>query len=289
MRFQCDQCNYIATEKDNLQSHKHSVHKTEYIQCQQCNYKAPRRNQLQTHIKSTHEQGQSSIIGFIKKVRFEEDNRKNIDNHNKVNIEEKSENNESITSTQIMIQDARERRKNKVKKFNCEKCDYKSSSNTLMNKHIQINHTSQSNSQHQDTETDHENIQNIQAIEVSAAKIRKRFSCKTCNFKATNESKLKIHVGTNHTINKTKLLHDKTKTKRIHCEVCDKRFNKKETFNRHIMIHQKPSKQIETQKSIGRSTIITQNGNEQSQVDKEHSRATMITVEQSPIISIIND
>ena len=43
------------------------------------------------------------------------------------------------------------------------------------------------------------------------------------------------------------------------------------------MIHQKPSKQIETQKSIGRSTIITQNGNEQSQVDKEHSRATMIT------------
>ena len=182
MRFQCDQCNYIATEKDNLQSHKHSVHKTEYIQCQQCNYKAPRRNQLQTHIKSTHEQGQSSIIDFIKKVRFEENNRK---------------------------------------KFNCEKCDYKSSSNKLMNKHIQINHTSQSNSQHQDTETDHENIQNIQAIEVSAAKIRKRFSCKTCNFKATNESKLKIHVGTNHTINKNKLLHDKTKTKtkRIHCEV----------------------------------------------------------------------
>ena len=55
------------------------------------------------------------------------------------------ENNEPIISTQEMIQDARARRECNVKEFHCKKCDYKSSSTTLLDNHVKISHDNQRN------------------------------------------------------------------------------------------------------------------------------------------------
>ena len=53
--FACAQCDYKATEKNNLQRHIKSVHERQTFACTQCDYKAKWKSHLQTHIKSKHE------------------------------------------------------------------------------------------------------------------------------------------------------------------------------------------------------------------------------------------
>ena len=59
--------------------------------------------------------------------------------------------------------------------------------------------------------------------------MRTRYACDQCSFKATSEIVLKTH----------KIMHHERKvekkvSKRINCDYCEKRFNKKETFNQHM-------------------------------------------------------
>ena len=110
-----------------------------------------------------------------------------------------------------MIEDARERRRNNENTFTCEQCDYKSPSTTLLKKHIK---------------TDHEEIQ---------------FHCDQCNYKAATKTNLIVHLDNNHknmidieTVDKTNSIIQNTYiSKRSKCEICERKFNKEETYLKH--------------------------------------------------------
>ena len=180
-----------------------------------------------------------SIIDFIKKVRFDRDTQKVIDVLEKENNE--SENNESETiSTQEMIEDARERRRNNKNTFACKQCDYKSPSTTLLKKYIK---------------SVHEEIQfhcaqcnykaatksNLIGHEKTVHEIAK-FYCYQCNYTATTKTNLTEHVESNHknmmnreVVNNTDITTKNTYiSKRIKCKICVKKFNKEETYLKHM-------------------------------------------------------
>ena len=124
-----------------------------------------------------------------------------------------------------MIEDARARRQHKVSEFSCKQCDYKSTSKTFMNKHITTNHNEE--------ETEIEKIDTV-ISNSNSFNIRKCFSCDNCEYKTTNENVLKMHINTNHK-NEVNI----RKSKRLHCNMCDKKFNKLDTFNKHMKLDHK--------------------------------------------------
>ena len=81
-------------------------------------------------------------------------------------------------------------------------------------------------------------------IEIIATNIRQRFTCEDCGLKVTNEKALEKHKKSVHDTKKIeKITSSKNTSKRIHCKVCDKKFNKMETFDRHIEKEHGPQKQ----------------------------------------------
>ena len=75
-------------------------------------------------------------------MRVEEDLKQKQNENEKVatEVESQEDDNEVVCSTQEMIFDARARRTNKTNTFGCEKCEYKSGSKTILNKHIKNIH-----------------------------------------------------------------------------------------------------------------------------------------------------
>merc|ERR1712096_97748 len=116
------------------------------------------------------------IKQFLKNVRVEEDLKQKENNKNatEVDSQEDTEDNNEVYSTQEMIFDARARRTTKTNTFHCENCEFKSSSKTLLNKHIESIHNEE------------------KPVNSSNRKeMRKRFICDKCNYKTTNEKTLK--------------------------------------------------------------------------------------------------
>ena len=141
------------------------------------------------------------------------------------------------------------------------KCDYETSSKTLLIRHTKVNHEDKGKViEHQDNNID-------------TAKMRKRFSCELCTFKTTNENFLIVHRENNHP---QEDISEKSSSKRIHCKKCGKKFNKKETFNKHLKSCQKSTKTTVTQDKIGRSNQINEAENNsqeiQIQENEEQSR-----------------
>ena len=119
-QYSCEKCDYKVSRNDRLISHTKSVHEQSKFQCEQCEYKTSRRDHLKSHIISLHDKNQTSIANFLKDIRLETEIQENT--------------NDLIISTQEMIEDARERRQHKVGEFFCDQCGYKSTSKTLLNK-----------------------------------------------------------------------------------------------------------------------------------------------------------
>ena len=66
--------------------------------------------------------------------------------------------------------------------------------------------------------------------------MRKQFKCDQCDYKLTWKAHLKDHENIHHQTKEKKF-----SKKRQNCELCDKRFNKTETFNRHMRKEHKES------------------------------------------------
>ena len=54
IKYQCDECDYKATLKENLKKHKMSVHIGFKYPCDQCDYKATQKGDLKKHRLSVH-------------------------------------------------------------------------------------------------------------------------------------------------------------------------------------------------------------------------------------------
>ena len=55
-KYDCNQCDYIATRQDYLTTHIKIVHEGVKYVCSQCDYRATQQNSLTAHIKSVHEE-----------------------------------------------------------------------------------------------------------------------------------------------------------------------------------------------------------------------------------------
>ena len=122
-------------------------------------------------------------------------------------------NDEEIVNTQELINDARQRRirkmNGKIQTINCDICDFKTGSQTLLNKHKENNHNEQK--------------------EKNSQEMRKRQKCDKCDFMTTSINVLKSHEKTNHESKAPPKA-----SKRKSCNVCTKRFNKESTYIAHM-------------------------------------------------------
>ena len=55
----CDLCDYQATKRGHLTSHKQSKHEGKKYPCNSCDYQATKRGHLTTHKQSKHEDSKS--------------------------------------------------------------------------------------------------------------------------------------------------------------------------------------------------------------------------------------
>ena len=116
-----------------------------------------------------------------------------------------------------MIEDARERRARGTKFIQCENCNYKTSSNYILQEHIRVEHKA--------IETEYEEVNNSPTVT-----IRERFQCEECQFKTTAKFVLEQHNKIKHQKKTAK----NNARKRINCKHCQKYFYLEKTFKVHM-------------------------------------------------------
>ena len=126
--------------------------------------------------------------------------------------------------------------KNEIQK--CDKCDFKSGSKAVLNRHkisdhkitcAECDYTCSSKAllnRHNESAHDLNNSQKSQDM-------RRRYNCEKCSFITTSETSLTNHRETKHKLKVVKA------SKRKTCDICNKKFNKDSTFNIHIKKEQK--------------------------------------------------
>ena len=117
-----------------------------------------------------------------------------------------------VLNTQEMIDDARERRSRAINGkssiMECDQCEFKIMSNTLLKKHIETAHQAQKVEQ--------------------TLEMRKRHQCDKCDYKTTSKAVLIRHTQSIHEEKES------SSSKRKVCNICGKKFNKISTFNNHM-------------------------------------------------------
>ena len=122
-------------------------------------------------------------------------------------------------STQVMIEDARERRAGGSIFLQCDNCEYKTSSNYILQEHKRVLHKAN------ETESMDKEANNSPTVTM-----RERFQCDECQFKSTAKDVLEKHKKINHKQKSAKI----TTKKRINCKQCHKYFYLDKTFKAHM-------------------------------------------------------
>ena len=132
---------------------------------------------------------------------------------------------DNTISTQEFIEDARARKKalnNKENsKFKCDKCDYKSGSKTLMYRHI--------NNIHKEIQNPENKKESAPVLPSTGKKNTREEATKPTEIPIVLEERQNSPENTPKNHPQKKYIH-----KRLKCEQCDKKFNKKETFKKHM-------------------------------------------------------
>ena len=74
IKYQCDECDYQATQEGNLKVHKQSKHLELKYPCSLCDYQATAKRSLTRHIKSVHEKFDKKNCGYKLKKNFNDFN-----------------------------------------------------------------------------------------------------------------------------------------------------------------------------------------------------------------------
>ena len=138
--YKCQQCNYQATRKDDLNRHIQSVHKgIKQHSCQQCDYQVARADSLQIHIESIHE----GIRYPCHQCEYTATQRSNLQKH----IMSKHDSIKQFTCQHCDYQAARvdSLRMHVVSihegiKYPCHQCEYKATQRSNLQKHIKRKH-----------------------------------------------------------------------------------------------------------------------------------------------------
>ena len=138
MRYPCQQCDYEATTPGDVNKHVKSKHEGIRLPCQHCHYKAYDSSSLLRHIRSKHE----GIRYPCQQCDFK------ATQQNGLIIHVKS--------------------KHEGIRYPCQQCEFKATSLSILSRHVKVRH---------------EGL---------------RYPCQQCDFKATEQSKLNRHVQSIH-------------------------------------------------------------------------------------------
>ena len=111
----------------------------------------------------------------------------------------------------------------------CEQCDFKLTSQTHLNRHKEMQHEAKSNKceQCEFKSTSKTQLKRHKEMQHEA----KSNKCEQCDFKSTSKIQLNRHKVMQH---ETKSYNDMKSSKRKICIICDKKFNKDSTYDRHM-------------------------------------------------------
>ena len=139
-----------------------------------------------------------------------------------------------------MIADSRERRVNKTSEFTCEEFEYKSSSKSLLGRHRETQHKIiYPCNQCEYKATTKEDLSEHKASHQEEI----IHQCNQCEYKASTKNKLKEHIENIHGAIKKQNPIKKYTAKRLKCDKCERKFNKVETFEKHLNMDHKEDNQ----------------------------------------------
>ena len=160
-----------------------------HLQCPDCEYKTRSQTMLKRHVQDTH----------VEKMNASND----------LSIARVEEEEETTISSQEMIEDARIRRNIRDKDLQCQECEYKTRSQSMLRRHLE---------KHHDT--------NLNAVPLTrTSSLRSRLSCNVCDFKTTSQAVLKDHIEKKHGLNNEKST--------LACNQCNKKYKKEHTLKKH--------------------------------------------------------
>ena len=138
-------------------------------------------------------------------------------------VENEDDEDDDSLSTQELIIDARARKANRNKKLECEHCEYKTWSKTMLTKHVERSHP-------HDREPEPSANREIVQDEPATVQVRERKHCEDCGFSTTSDDVLLKHINIKH---KNKSTITKKGSKRLPCGVCKKYFYKETNLFEH--------------------------------------------------------
>ena len=139
------------------------------------------------------------------------------------------------------------------KDFSCNQCEYKSKEESELKTHIEQNHDNaewQISTQEfiEDSRT-RRNLPN--------AEKEKMLNCKDCDWTTGSTTLLNRHIKSCHEGNQES---KKYISKRIKCQQCEKKFNKEETYTRHMVSAHKEAQNVTNQElTFPKSTMLLRN------------------------------
>ena len=151
----CDLCNFSTIEMKTLNRHKKTIHKAvdQHYDCNQCSYKTSRKDNLATHVKNVHSKKKQSVL-LCDMCDFEAIQRKTLNHHIKIVHKKEKQNVLScdLCSFETIQMKTLNRHKKTVhkmkpkhqghesKSINCDQCDYRTSKENMMELHEKAVH-----------------------------------------------------------------------------------------------------------------------------------------------------
>ena len=213
-RYKCEDCDFSTNQKHNLKDHVAALHEGIVLyRCSVCSdYKTYHKKSVESHIKNNHKDSRATII----KTELRE--------KRKYNCEEC----EYSTDLLQLLKGHRDRKHNKLVRFQCSLCDYKNYSQGNTKVHINKNHNGMNANvlkidykKYKGDETSgyykkRERIQNLNGL----------FRCSECDYTSHNENQLRDHRRSIH-----------QKVLRFYCSECNLKSYHKISIKNHIGSH----------------------------------------------------
>ena len=220
---------------------------------------------------------EANLNDFLREMRRKSEKKKQAE------LERNDEVEDELISTQMMVDDARARRELLTKeteaRFKCQMCEFSSGSKNILTRHKKNHQSDKMNVE----SVLQEWVYPCNQCEYKANKkeelkthrelvhVEVEYSCDQCEYKTTKKDELKTHIESIHKANKEKdqniwtekevldstsqpetigtraLPKKKTSkhvSKRINCDLCERKFNKKETHSKHMLEQHKKVGQL---------------------------------------------
>lgn len=138
--FPCEQCNYKGTTKQNLKSHFEAQHEGIRYPCDQCKYQATLKANLKTHMASQH----GGFLYCCEQCDYMTNNKYYLKSHMTTHEGETFQKKKKIKTEDKLRRRIESQNMSKV--ICCTICEYKTTKKSALNKHLKV-HQQSSNRQ----------------------------------------------------------------------------------------------------------------------------------------------